>query len=109
MKEKLNKHDARIVTLEMEVETLRKFRHDTNGYIHNLNGETKAIKENQIGVRDELILIRSDIKEWMSKTNGLLNWQLSIKFMLVGGLAVGGVLVAGILGAAKIYMDYFAK
>lgn len=90
-----------------EIDSLRKFKHATNGHIHNHNGKFDVIENQQKSVVEELKLIRVDIRDWIKKTNSLLTWQLSIKFMLVGGFAVGSVMVGGVIWALQMYLNYF--
>jgi len=100
LRDKVESHDS-------EISLLRKFKHDTNGHLQQHNGKFQVIETNQKSVVEELMLIRSDIREWMGKTNNLLNWQLSIKFMLVGGAAVGTVMVGGAVFLLRTYVEYF--
>lgn len=106
MKARINKLERMIADHNGEIVALRKFRHDTNSHLNNHEGKLYIIEGQQKTMVDELKLIRTDIREWIDKTNNLLNWQLSIKFMLIGGAGVGTVMVGGVIGIAKLYLVY---
>ena len=106
-KTRLDKLEVQVENHDKEIQAFRKFKHDTNGHIHNHNGKFDIMETQQKNIIDELVGIRQDLREWIKKTNGLLNWQLSIKFMLVGGLGVGSVMVAGAWAIFNLYLNHY--
>ena len=101
--------NVKVERCEIDILRLRDSLHDANGHLNAHNGKLTIIETQQNTMVSELILIRQDIREWIEKVTGLLNWQLSLKFMLVGGLAVGTVMVGGAWGIFKLYLDYLQK
>lgn len=109
MKERLAVVETRVGKLENENELNRKFKHETNGHIHSHTGEISAIKSYYKEIVDELVKFRKEHAEGMVKITELINWKLSIKYMLMGGAAMAGM-GATICTAAyfiiKMYLDY---
>jgi len=59
----------------VEIASLRKSRHDANSTLHTHNGKFQVLERQQDSVLGELILIRSDLKEYIKVVNKLVNWK----------------------------------
>lgn len=88
MKENLNKLQGKVNKLsdklddhELEINNLRKFRHEANGHIHNHNGEISIIKTQQNNMETTLNKISTILEDAVKKITTL--WTL--KSMIIGG------------------------
>lgn len=87
--------ETRMDALENEVETLREFKHSTNGTLQQHEGVFNLLRASLVNIEKAI----TDSADKLSKLNDM-------KFIIIGGCAFASVLFTALVVGIKFYMDY---
>lgn len=101
LEKEIERNNEELARHDVEIITLREFKHVTNGTLHSHNGKLDTIAIQQNGIVSELALIRQDLKEWAAKTTALM----TIKSMAIGA----GLIIPPVVGTCWFVFQWYMK